>query len=261
MRRRIFVIIAVVVLLPIVVLGVEVHLARTAPLLDDEEGFRPRDAAVRPGADPLRVLWMGDSTSTGVGADRLEETMAGRVAEGLGADRDRGVELTVLGVSGAQVHQVLADQLPELRDRVEGRSPDAAPDVAPDVVLISIGANDATALTRRPTFRNRYRRMVDEVRALAPGAEVVLVGIPDMGTAPRIPVPLRQIAGLRAAQLDDDIEAVAAEAGLHHVDLAERTSREFSSDPDRYFSGDEFHPSADGHALWADAILASLGGR
>ncbi len=257
MRRRILVITAVVVLLPVVVLAVEVQLARTAPLLDDEDGFRPMGVRVRPGSDPLRVLWLGDSTSTGVGTDRVEQSMAWRVADGLGQAQDRGVVLTVLGVSGAQVHEVLDNQMPALSQRLEKRGGDAVP----DHVFVSIGANDATALTRRPTFRGRYERMVRELTTLVPAAEITLVGIPDMGTAPRIPVPLRQLAGVRAAQLDDDIDHIAADIGLHHVDLAQRTSRTFSSDPDRYFSGDGFHPSPDGHELWADAVLASLDGR
>ena len=33
---------------------------------------------------------------------------------------------------------------------------------------------------------------------------------------------------------------------------------EFSRDPERYFSGDDFHPSSPGHGLWAGAIVASL---
>ena len=87
---------------------------------------------------------------------------------------------------------------------------------------------------------------------------MVLVGIPDIGTAPRLLPPLRQVAGFRAAQLDDEIAGVARQRGLHHVDLAERTGRTFSSDPDRFFSADEYHPSSDGHEVWADAVLASL---
>lgn len=250
MRRRVLFPVAAAVLLPVVVLGVEVQLARTAPRLDDEIGFRPVDASVGDAAaadDSPRVLWLGDSTSTGVGSPRLSATMAHRVA----SERHGSARLTILGVSGAQVHEVLDEQLPELRERVsEG-------DV-PDVVYVSIGANDVTALTRRSTFRDRYRTMVEALVSTVPDAQIVLVGIPDMGTAPRLPVPLRQIAGVRAAQLDGEIGGLADEAGLHHVDLAGRTSGTFSSDPDRYFSLDDFHPSAEGHRIWAEAIVASL---
>lgn len=248
MRRRTLLITAAVLLAPVVVLGVQVQMARSATRLDDETGFRPADLVVRPGADPLGVVWLGDSTSTGVGTDDVERSMAYRVTE---SSTTGPASLTVLGVSGDQVHEVLDDQLPELVERIRQGRP-------VDVVFVSIGANDVTALTRRPTFRSRYEELVERIRSAAPEAWIVLVGIPDMGTAPRIPVPLRQLTGLRASQLDGVIEDVARDEDLHHVDLAGRTSATFSSDPDRYFSDDEFHPSADGHQVWADAVVDSI---
>lgn len=251
-RRRLFALAVLVVVGPLVVLGVEVQLARSSGgRLDDETGERPRQRTVRPGDAPLHVVWLGDSTSTGVGAAAFTDSMAWRVAEGLS---DGPVVLTVLGRSGDQVHEVLDEQLPELSGVL-------LPGVD-HVVLVSIGANDVTALTRRRTFEQRYLEMVDRIEAVVDGAgvdaRIVLVGIPDIGTAPRLLPPLRQVAGFRGAQLDDEIAAVARGRGLHHVELADRTSRTFSSDPDRYFSADEYHPSSDGHEVWADAVLASL---
>jgi lysophospholipase L1-like esterase len=250
-RRRLLALLAVVVLGPLLLLGVEVQLARTGGTrLDDEAGQRPRQRTVRPGPAPLHVVWLGDSTSTGVGAGDFEDSMAWRVAAGLA---DGPVTLTVLGRSGDQVHEVLDRQLPDLPEILLGEA-------SAHVVLVSIGANDVTALTRRPTFRARYAELVDGLEAALAGvdARLVLVGIPDIGTAPRLLPPLRQLAGRRGAQLDGEIARVARRAGHHHVDLAGRTSRTFSSDPDRYFSADEYHPSSDGHGVWADAVLASL---
>ena len=251
-RRRLLALAVLVVVGPLVVLGVEVQLARSSGgRLDDETGERPRQRTVRPGEAPLHVVWLGDSTSTGVGADAFTDSMAWRVTEGL---TDGPVVLTVLGRSGDQVHEVLDEQLPELADVLLPG--------ADHVVLVSIGANDVTALTRRPTFEERYLELVDRIEAVVDGAgvdaRIVLVGIPDIGTAPRLLPPLRQVAGFRGAQLDDEIADVARRRGLHHVELADRTSRTFSSDPDRYFSADEYHPSSDGHEVWADAVLASL---
>lgn len=249
MRRRVVIPVVVVVLLPVALIGIEVVIAQRAPRLDDEVGFRPVDITVGDGASDPAVVWLGDSTSTGVGASKVEDSMAYRVV----SQRNGDGRLAILGVSGAQVHEVVDDQLPALRERVDDGE-------VPDVVYVSIGANDVTALTRRPTFRSRYRTMVEGIAEIVPDAELVLVGVPDMGTAPRLPVPLRQIAGVRAAQLDGVIERVADDLGVHHVDLAGRTSATFSSDPDRYFSLDGFHPSGEGHRVWAEAVVASLAG-
>jgi lysophospholipase L1-like esterase len=250
--RRVLVVAAVIVVVPAAVLAVEVQLARTGDRLEDEEGSRPRQKVVRPGEAPLHVVWLGDSTTTGVGAADFEESMAWEVAEGL---TDGPVVLTVLGRSGDQVHEVLDDQVP-LLDEV------LLPTARAHVVLISIGANDVTALTRRPTFEERYRSLVDRVAEILDDgptpARIVLVGIPDIGTAPRLLPPLRQIAGFRAAQLDSVIEEVARDRGLHHVELADTTGPVFASDPERYFAADDYHPSGDGHGVWADAVLRSI---
>lgn len=246
MRRRTILIVAVVVVLvPVVVLAVEVQIARNATRLDDEVGFRPTDLTIRAGPEPTTVVWLGDSTATGVGVDDVSESMAYEVTE---AVVEGPVELTILAVSGAQVHEVVDNQIPAL-DQTNA-----------DVVFVSVGANDVTGLTRAPTFRRRYRRLVESIRAAVPDASIVLVGIPDLGTAPRLPVPLRQIAGFRAAQLDGVIEDIAERRGIEHVDLAERTGSIFASDPDRYFSPDDFHPSPAGHQVWADAVIDAVGG-
>ena len=240
MRRRILIVLLLVVVVPLAVLGIEVQLARSGTRLEDEEGFRPDALAVRPGADPLRVVWLGDSTATGVGSDDVEGSMAYRVTRAL---TDGAVSLTILARSGDQVHEVIEDQLDPLSARQA------------DVVFVSVGANDVTALTRRSTFRSRYRDLVRGIRGAVPDAQLVLVGIPDIGVAPRLLVPLRQLAGARGAQLDGEIRDVARAQDVLHIDLAARTSSTFSSDPDRYFAADDYHPSADGHAVWAGAVL------
>lgn len=238
-RRTIF----AVFLTPIVVLGVQVQLARSGTRLADEVGFRPVDASVRDGADPLRVVWLGDSTATGVGVDRIEATMAWRVAE---AATEGAVELTVLGRSGDQVHEVLDDQLPRLADA------DA------DLVLVAVGANDVTALTRVPTFRARYRELLTGLQGAAPAATIVVLGVPDLGVVPRLLPPLRQLAGVRAAQLDRVIEELAEESGVRYVEMADTTGPVFGSDPDRYFAADDYHPSGEGYRVWAEVVLASV---
>jgi lysophospholipase L1-like esterase len=228
---------------PVTVLAVEVQLARTGPRLEDEDGFRPDRLVIRPGEDPVDVTWVGDSTAAGVGADDVEETMAHRVAAGL---TGRPVRLTVLARSGAQAHEVVQEQLDDLRR------------TGADVVLVSVGANDVTHLTRVATFRQRYRAIVEGIRAAAPDADLVLVGIPDIGTAPRLLVPLRQLAGWRGDRLDDEIRDIAADEQVLHVDLAARTGPRFADEADRLFARDRYHPNGTGHGVWAAAVLEAI---
>ena len=211
------------------VIAVEVQLARTGPSLPDvahEFETGPADA-------PL-AIWLGDSTAAGVGADEASATVPARVAA------ETGDHLLVLAVSGATIEDVLDEQLPRL-DGLE-----------PDRIYVSVGSNDVTHLTSRDDFRDRYRELVRRL----PDVPLVLLGVPDMGSPPRLLQPLRAIAGFRGRQLDGEIREVASSTDrATYVDIAGHTGPPFRRNPDRYFSADEYHPSGEGYELWADAVI------
>ncbi len=224
--------------LAIAVLGAEVQLARVGPNLP---GDTPLDHDGRVGGEgpALQLVWMGDSTAAGVGASGARFAIPTRVAAGL----EVPIDVIGLGVSGDRIKDVLDDQVP----RLDG--------LQPDVVLVSIGANDATHLTPRDDFRRRYEQML---AAVPDGAVVVVLGVPDMGAPPRLAQPLRAIAGFRGRQLDTLVREAAAEAGALYVDIAGETGPTMRADTARYFAADRYHPSDDGYALWAHAVLEVL---
>ena len=231
--------IAAVPLATIVVLGVEVQLARRGPDLPDDTPL-VHDGRIGSGpGEPLRMVWLGDSTAAGVGATAADRAIPRRVASAL----DRPVDLTSLAVSGDRVGDVVDDQV------------DALAGLDPDVVLVSIGANDVVHLTSRADFRDRYEQLV---AAIPEGALLVLLGVPDMGAPPRYLQPLRALVAARGRQLDGVSADVARDHGAVYVDIAGETGPTMRGDTDRYFARDRYHPSDDGYALWADAVLEKL---
>jgi lysophospholipase L1-like esterase len=212
----------------------EIELARAGPRLAPVSLVLDRPGRGR------RVVWLGDSTAAGVGVSEAAQALPSQVADGLG---DPEGSLTVLAVSGARVADVAAEQRP----RVAG--------LRPDVVIISVGANDALHLTGRRAFRRTYENLV---RALPAGVPVVLLGVPDLGSIPRFAQPLRAVAGWRGRHVDAEVRRVAAATGAVYVDIAGPTGPLFRRHPGRYFAGDEFHPSAAGYGLWADAVRRVL---
>jgi lysophospholipase L1-like esterase len=213
-----------------VVLGIEVQMARTGPDLPDSSPL-DHDGHVGGDGPALRMVWLGDSTAAGVGASSADGAMPRRVARAL----HRPVDLTVLAVSGDRVSDVVDDQVGAL----------AA--LQPDVVLVSIGANDA--------YLDAYE---DLVAAVPDGARLVVLGVPDMGAPPRFAQPLRAVAGWRGRQLDRTSRAVADDAGALYVDIAGETGPVMRADPGRLFAVDKYHPSDDGYALWAEAVVEVL---
>ncbi|MBL8776626.1 MAG: SGNH/GDSL hydrolase family protein [Acidimicrobiales bacterium] len=235
---RVAVGVGVLVAASIVVLGGEVLLARRGVDLSDREPY-DLDGRVGGARDGRveRVVWLGDSTAAGVGASAPDEALPRQVA-GLA---DHPVDLTVLAVSGARVDDVLADQVDDVP-------------VDADTVYVSVGANDTVHLTRAGDFRDRYEQVL---AALPDGVDVVLLGVPDMGSTPRFAQPLRFVAGVRGGTIDAVIADLAAAPGRTYVDIAGETGPAFRRDPGELFAADDYHPSDAGYARWATAVDAA----
>jgi lysophospholipase L1-like esterase len=230
----------------VLLLGVELMVALNgrslppqAPFLLDRDFHAASDGG---GAgSPLRLVWLGDSTGAGVGASSPGTALPTGVARGLG----RAVQLRVLARSGAQVLDVLNEQLPLL------------PPLRPDIVILGVGGNDVTHLTPRRLFQGFYDALLQGIQSVGPGT-VVVMGIGDFGTVPRIPQPLRAITGWRGRRLDEVVRALAARRGAAYVDLYAETGPIFGSAPSRFYAEDGFHPNDEGYRAWATAILDVL---
>jgi lysophospholipase L1-like esterase len=227
------------------ILGAEVYAASGGTHLPDPPPG-PVDVAAGPPGPPgppgPLVVWLGDSTAAGVGASGAAHTLPMQVAGRLG----RPVRLTVLAKSGARVADVVHRQLPALAG------------LRPDMIFISVGANDATHLTRRSSFRRDYARVL---AGLPAGTRtVVLLGVPDLGAPTRLAQPLRALAGWRGRALDSDVRHLAGRHHAVYVDIAGRTGPAFRNHPGRYFAADHYHPSDAGYGLWADAVATTLAG-
>ena len=208
--------------------------ADTAPSIRGEFG--------RAFAPPLRLAVLGDSTAAGVGVSHVDDTVAGRLARVV-ADTGRFVTLDGLGVSGSRAAD-LATQVSR------------ALVTKPDVAVILIGANDATHVTDLDGVRDDVRTAVERLHAA--GVRVVVGSCPDMGAATAFLPPLRQLVAWQGRRVGRVTREAAVVAGAAAVDVGGETGAAFRGDPGRYLSTDEFHPSADGYALWADALAGEV---
>lgn len=203
----------------------------------------PREAIDRAEGEGerLRMVWLGDSTSVGVGASSPEQALPVQVADGLGV----GYDLSVLGVSGGKTEDALRDQLPQVSA------------LEPDWIFVAIGNNDVTAVTSRSTFRDRYADLLEGVQQVG-ADQVIVLGIAEFGGTPLLARPLRNIVGWRARQLDRIVRDLANRRGLIYVPIADLTREGFAEDPEGTHADDRFHPSDAGYELWARAVLDTL---
>jgi lysophospholipase L1-like esterase len=196
----------------------------------------------RAGDAPLRLAVLGDSTAAGLGVDRAEETVGGRLATMLAAT-GRRVVLDGVGVSGSRA----ADLRPQVsRALLHGR---------PDVAVILIGANDAVHATSLGALRRDLAAAVARLRA--EDVAVVVGTCPDMGAVRAFPQPLREVVAWSGRRVSDAERSAVRSAGGTVVDLAARTGPVFRADPGT-LSEDAFHPSADGYDLWALALYPAV---
>jgi len=188
--------------------------------------------------DKLRYLVMGDSTGAGQGAD-YSQGIAVVTAKNLAQKYQ--VEFLNTSISGAQVKDVLSDQL------------EVGLKFNPDLVLISIGANDVTGRTSLSTVESQLDQLISKILESNCKAKIVLTASPDMGTAPRFAQPLRYVAGLQSQRINKVFDKIILKYNLTLAPIAKETGPLFKKDKS-LFAEDRFHPNERGYATWITVL-------
>ncbi|MEU1569368.1 SGNH/GDSL hydrolase family protein, partial [Streptomyces mirabilis] len=195
---------------------------------------------------PLRLTMLGDSTAAGQGVHRARQTPGALLASGLAAVAERPVEMCNVALPGAQSDDLDRQVAVALADTSR----------MPDVCVIMIGANDVTH--RMPPTRS-VRHLSAAVRRLrTAGAEVVVGTCPDLGTVEQVQQPLRWLARRASRQLAAAQTIGTVEQGGRTVSLGDLLGPEFEANPRELFGPDNYHPSAEGYATAAMAVLPTV---
>lgn len=193
------------------------------------------------GGELLDLVVLGDSAASGVGGP-YERGVAVTVARHLSLRQP--VRLVNLAVSGARTADVRDGQLEE------------AVRLRPHVVVMSIGANDATHGTRQRDVEAGIETIVRSLREARDGCIVVCTGSPALSAVPRIPEPLRTVAGLQCRRVNRAIADAMEGAGGFYLSIADICGPAFAADR-TMFCDDGFHPSPTGYAH-ASAVICGF---
>jgi len=196
------------------------------------------------GVPEVRIALIGDSTITGPGLDDADDLWMRQVVRRLSGRYRVSVQSHAMG--GARARDVLMYQVrAAVRD-------------LPDVAVVSVGVNDALRRIRIQLFEAELTAIVTALRAT--DAVVVLAGVGDVGTAPRLPFPLKVVVSERSRAADRVHTRVAARHdGVVKIPVGELSNDLFRRRPE-LFCADLFHPSQAGHRVWADAAYPVLEG-
>ena len=191
----------------------------------------------------LRLAILGDSGAAGLGARHPGETMGAILATALSEVSGRPVTLSNHAVIGAETK----DLDPQI---------DRALWTRPHVAVIMVGANDVTHLVPRQASARRLRRAVRRLREA--GTDVVMATCPDLGTVKPVPQPLRAVMRRASRRLAEVQRRATLAEGGRAVPLGAALGVEFDKRPDVMFAEDRFHPSTEGYAAVAQALLPEV---
>ena len=212
------------------------------PDLPSYDNYETSAALGDPGRPGLKLVALGDSSITAPGVDRVDDAWIRRVAHSL-TDR-YFVHLQALAVGGSKASDVLHDQLP------------AALGLHPDLAIVSVAANDAIRAVPTARFRAELEEIVGSL--IDVGSRVIVVGVGDIGSIPRLPRFLRWYLTRRSARFDGVSAQVSEQyAEAFKVDMRGDLSVAFWQDS-RTFSGDRFHASSLGHEHFAHHVGAAV---
>ncbi len=182
-----------------------------------------------------RILFIGDSSAVGVGANTPEESVAGR----MGAEFP-DADVVNLGVNGAKTNEIIS-RLEEITDEEF------------DTVVVHTGGNDIVRFTDLNTVRKDLNRVLDLADKI--GDQVILIHGADMDTARLLPWGTRWVFQRRYLKYRDiAIEATLDRRNVGYVDLYGAEDNIFRSNTKQVFSADSFHPSSEGYAVWYRAL-------
>lgn len=193
--------------------------------------------------EPVRIALLGDSSAAGYGVERVGQVPGSVLAASVSEQARRPVLIKEFCRVGARSE--------DLAGQVERALP-----WRPDVVVILVGANDVTHTVLPAESVAHLGEAVRRLREA--GAEVVVGTCPDLGTIRPIPVPLRQVARLWSRRLAAAQTITVVAEGGRTVALASLLGPEFAARPTDLFGPDRFHPSAEGYAALAGAMVPAV---
>jgi lysophospholipase L1-like esterase len=198
----------------------------------------PHDGKVPGAGEPIRVVGIGESSVSGVGLSRGDETVTAVTARALARHTGRPAVWRACGLSGATV-----------RDALQRLVPSLAPEPA-DLMIVAFGVNDATSYRSPSAFADDLTELVTAARNRVGDAAVVVGGVAPLACFPALPWPLRSILGWRSVALQAAADRLAGR--LPRL-VVERFSAPLKPD---LFAPDGFHPNSQAHSLWGEKIAA-----
>jgi lysophospholipase L1-like esterase len=189
------------------------------------------------GDDAVKLLVIGESTVAGLGARTHELALAGQFAKQLSERLTRPVEWKVIGKNGVTARRTIDELVPLI------------PDEEFDYILLGLGGNDVMRLSSPVKWRRDMTELLGVLRLRNPNSVVFITNCPMIVASPIMPFPIKSILWKLSRMHDSNIREFTRE--MERV-FYFRQPIDVSFDG---FFADGIHPSEQGYADWAAAMM------
>jgi len=186
---------------------------------------------------------LGDSLTSGVGADKYEEAYPYLLASKMQA-AGNNISLNNFSAPGAKTEDLINNFL------------EPAIGSKPNIITVLIGVNDIHNHISKEQFKKNYTVILDRLTKETK-AKIYLINIPLIGSRTSILPPLDYYFETETDSYNAIIKELADKYQLQYIDLNAPTKELFKADGAHY-AVDSFHPSAVGYKLWANIIYDSF---
>ncbi len=208
------------------------------------EAAGPRQGQVGHG-ELLKVLVVGDSGAAGVGVQLMDEGLCGQLVARLSDEYT--VDWKVIAINGLDS--------PGMIELLEEEAADEF-----DVVVVSLGANDATSLCPPDQWSQLQETVADLIKRQFSPRVLVHSAVPPMHACLALPQPLRWFMGCWAGEMNRRLtNAVQTKQLISDRRLCKRTVHWHPETTTTFgMSEDGIHPSALGYAVWAQTLSTHI---
>ncbi|SEF51002.1 Lysophospholipase L1 [Halpernia humi] len=197
--------------------------------------------------DFLNVLFIGESTISGVGVRTNSEGFSGALSKILAEKLQKSIKWKVFAKSGFNVKKIATEIVPKI------------PKQKADFIFIGIGGNDAFELTHPETFQENLKNLIKNLKEKFPKTPLVFINFPAVEDFPALTPKLKKLMITWVKSLQERMIEVASRENHVYFDPEIIT---FSSWKDKLnldleleeLFSDGIHPSKISYQLWAEIV-------
>lgn len=199
------------------------------------------------GPEEKSILFVGESTIAGVGADTHEEGFCGTFAKTYSKETGYSVKWHVYAKSGYTARKVRKILLPKITEE------------SPDLIVIGLGGNDAFTFNSPAKWIEEIDKIIQELQDRFPSAEILFANMPPIKEFPAFTLAIKSTIGNLVEILGTELNKLVQKKDRVYYYADRITLKKwmaFAPENSQYsdFYSDGVHPSKLTYQVWSEQL-------